>query len=118
MFKDIILGFVGLIVAISIVSSCSNKSGNTDPDQATMASIQCESFVKDQLKAPASADFPSIADHIYKVGDNGYRIESHVDAQNSFGANLRSNYTCEIQWNGKDSADISNWTLANLQIEQ
>ena len=57
--------------------------------------------VKKQLKSPKSADFPW-NDAEYKItyqgkSDDGlyeYTVESYVDAKNSFGAEIRSEYTC------------------------
>lgn len=59
--------------------------------------------VKKQLKSPKSADFPW-NDAEYKITYKGksndglyeYTVESYVDAENSFGAEIRSEYTCVI----------------------
>lgn len=49
--------------------------------------------VKQLLKSPKSADFPSYTSWNY--GENDYYIvmQSYVDAQNSFGAEIRSDFT-------------------------
>lgn len=61
----------------------------------------CQEFVKDRLKAPSTAEFPWSFDD-YQTNrlvthENAYNIEGHVDSQNSFGAMLRSRFTCKIQ---------------------
>jgi hypothetical protein len=38
-----------------------------------------------------------------------YTVRGYVDAENSFGASIRSQYTCEIHGNGN-----GNWTLVSL----
>lgn len=50
--------------------------------------------VKQLLKAPKSADFPSITNG-WSFGRNQYyvAVQSYVDAQNSFGAQIRSEFT-------------------------
>lgn len=55
---------------------------------------QTEETVKQLLKSPKSADFPSITDG-WNFGCNQYyvAVQSYVDAQNSFGAELRSEFT-------------------------
>ena len=66
-----------------------------------IANVQEE--VKKQLKSPKSADFPW-NDAEYKITYKGksndglyeYTVESYVDAENSFGAEIRSEYTCVI----------------------
>ena len=66
-----------------------------------IANVQEE--VKKQLKSPKSADFPWGFDE-YNItyqgeSDDGlymYSVESYVDAENSFGAEIRSEYMCMI----------------------
>lgn len=58
-------------------------------------------LVKSNLKSPSSAKFPSYlweGDQI-SMGRNGdyVVVQSYVDADNSFGANIRSEYTVEFQ---------------------
>jgi hypothetical protein len=49
--------------------------------------------VKSLLKAPKSADFPNITE--WAIGSNPFyvAVQSYVDAQNSFGAEVRSDFT-------------------------
>ena len=70
--------------------------------QATIiANVQEE--VKKQLKSPKSADFPWGFNE-YNITYQGesedglymYSVESYVDAENSFGAEIRSEYMCMI----------------------
>ena len=66
-----------------------------------IANVQEE--VKKQLKSPKSADFPWGFDE-YNITYQGesedglymYSVESYVDAENSFGAEIRSEYMCMI----------------------
>ena len=66
-----------------------------------IANVQEE--VKKQLKSPKSADFPWGFDE-YNItyqgeSDDGlymYSVESYVDAENAFGAEIRSEYMCMI----------------------
>lgn len=53
--------------------------------------------VESMLKAPKTADFPTSSHwKITPLGDDKYRTISYVDAENSFGAQIRSNFICEI----------------------
>ena len=48
-------------------------------------------------KAPATADFASYSDSaVVNKGDGTYIVVSYVDAQNSFGAKIRTRYTCTV----------------------
>ena len=66
-----------------------------------IANVQEE--VKKQLMSPKSADFPWGFDE-YNITYQGesedglymYSVESYVDAENAFGAEIRSEYTCMI----------------------
>ena len=54
---------------------------------------QCEEFAKQRLKAPSTASFDLEA-----TGSGpSYTVTGTVDAENSFGAKMRSNITCKIR---------------------
>lgn len=80
-----------------------------------MAYIMMESFVKQRLKAPGDAEFPGVFDgieqHVTSLGDQQYRINSYVDAQNSFGAKLRVSFVGEIQQTSEEE-----WQLLSLRL--
>lgn len=63
--------------------------------------IKSEELIKKLLKSPTSAKFPSITN--WKIGKmNGETvIQSYVDADNSFGANLRSEFQIIINKNNE-----------------
>jgi hypothetical protein len=62
------------------------------------AKIMCHVSVKENLKAPSSADFQSYADDDVEYTGNGmFHVQTKVDAVNSFGAKLRSKFGCEVQ---------------------
>jgi len=60
----------------------------------------CSEFVKDRLKAPASADFAEYgaADTAVTKTGKTYTVLGFVDAENSFGANIRTTYTCKVRY--------------------
>ncbi|MEX2363113.1 MAG: hypothetical protein WD597_05795, partial [Balneolaceae bacterium] len=69
----------------------------SEKDNKSMAYYMCEQWVKQRLKSPKTADFPSVFegkfDNIFKDGAE-YQIWSYVDSENSFGATLRTGFTC------------------------
>lgn len=102
----------------------------TDPDEPSTgaspsrASIMCKNIVESQLVAPSTAKFANYNEQkIWTLGkesgkyDNAYRVRSYVDAQNSFGAKIRTFYTCDISYDGGEWTDLRNWTLLDLIIE-
>lgn len=78
----------------------------------TMAAIMCEEFVTDRLLAPSTADFPR-AESIAPLGNKQYRVASYVDAQNGFGAQIRTYWICDIR---QDPANDDLWLLDDLAM--
>ncbi len=66
---------------------------------ASMAQIMAQNFVKRDLKAPRSASFSR--SNVESGKDCTFRVTGAVDAQNSFGAMLRTNYSITLQYNAK-----------------
>jgi hypothetical protein len=50
---------------------------------------------------------------MYHVSGNQYRLTSHVDSQNSFGAMLRSKFVCTATETSKD-----NWRVDSVLLER
>ena len=69
-------------------------------------------FVKRRLKSPATADFPGyrkVTVYPIKGAVDRYGIRGYADSQNGFGANIRTQYVCELQYMGG-----GNWRVTNL----
>lgn len=80
-------------------------------DKST-AQYACENFVKNNLKSPSTAAFPPITEmQIESDINNIWTVNSYVDAQNSFSAMIRSQFSCQIKIEG------ANAKLLNLRIE-
>lgn len=84
-------------------------------EDPTMAYLMMEDFVKKRLKAPKTAEFPSVwsgrQDHVTYLGSQRYRIVSYVDAQNSFGALIRNNFVGEVEQISEDR-----WSLISFEF--
>lgn len=96
-------------------SNSSNSSSTTSkqPDKFD-AYVMSQLFVKDALKAPSTAKFPVYSeDMVVDGGDGSFIVSAYVDAQNSFGAMMRSNYVCIMQY---DKA-TDEWALKGLDIK-
>lgn len=79
-----------------------NDSSVSDDEKGTCWAL-AKDVVKQNLKSPSSAKFPfsyvSEGVSITKSG-NTYTVQAWVDAENSFGANLRSNFTVTMEKRG------------------
>lgn len=64
-------------------------------------SYVAEEIVKQRLRAPATADFPSSPDQWRITKEDGMvRVRSYVDAQNAFGATLRNTFDIILSCDG------------------
>jgi hypothetical protein len=55
---------------------------------------------------------------VKKTGSRSFRVISYVDAQNSFGAKIRTRFLCELTYKGGEWADKNNWILDKLAFDQ
>jgi hypothetical protein len=103
-------GCLTVVVVLAILGSLSGKGGSSsasperDQNSAVAAWTMCEEFVKRQLRAPATADFPWGYDQFTRrESDSVWVVTSYVDAQNAFGAKIRNNFVCRVRWTGGDN---------------
>jgi len=88
------------------------NGGKSKPDNIS-AFVMSKEFVKEQLRAPSTADFPWYEkSFVTDLGGGRFRVSAYVDAQNSFGAKLRSNYTCVL-----GSTDGDTWIVESINID-
>jgi len=67
----------------------------------------CQIAIEDNLKAPSTAKFQRYSpEEIDRLSEFSYRLYMYVDAQNSFGAMIRSQFICEITF----SEDMETYT--------
>lgn len=116
--KRFFIGLLALIVIGGIYSATKGGSGDSSDedapgsdDQKTMAMVMCEEFVDRTLKAPGTAEYGGLSDATitYEAAAETYTVRNYVDAENSFGAMLRSNFVCEVKDAGNDE-----WELVDL----
>ena len=64
----------------------------------------CKEKVTNLLKAPSTASFPWYDESNVEKRERvpGYVVKGYVDAQNSFGANLRAHWICTAETLGND----------------
>jgi hypothetical protein len=92
------------------------KTPLTDEEIAGPIGV-CQEFVKDQLQAPSTAEFPWSFDdyHVNRLiaPENFYNVEGHFDAQNTFGAMIRAGFGCKVENVGNER-----WRLINADIRE
>ena len=114
--------FVIIILFLFYVGSLSSggeTSGYATPTKID-AWVMAKQYVRENLKSPGSADFGSLfSDYqdpdavVTDLGDGRFRIVAWVDAQNAFGAKVRTYFICEIEHLGNDR-----WRLISLDFTE
>jgi predicted SAM-dependent methyltransferase len=78
-----------------------------------------KAFVTDSLKQPGTANFPkSKFESKIDTASNQYQVSSIVDAQDSSGRIVKSNWNIKLSYTGGDWADKKSWKLESLNIAQ
>lgn len=68
---------------------------------STAAYVMSQAFVKEQLKAPATAQFPGFSSvQTNYLGKCRHLVRAYVDSENSFSALLRTRYVATVRYNG------------------
>jgi len=102
---------LSLLVFLCVLGVGSCDSGSSGPDEFGAFYIS-KQFVEKRLKAPSTADFCSYSDAtVTDLGGGRFKVIAYVDAQNSFGAKIRTNYTCVVK-----STDGDTWSLESINI--
>ena len=97
-----------MIIFAAIYSDRYNSSSSSSSSYSTdkfLAYNYAEGFIKQKLKSPSTAKFPGISEkdqHTTYLGSEKYKIESWVDSQNSFGATIRTKFSCIIIFEGNE----------------
>ena len=91
---SVIVLFFGCIIALLVNGGGSGGLSGSD------ALTYCEKNVKEKLKAPSTAKFHWDQPVATLIQDQAYIVSGTVDAENGFGAMLRSSISCSVSLNG------------------
>ena len=115
-----LIGGICFILIIIGSGAFNSPLGSSSPKPENYAIPVGWEFVRAGLKSPTTADFGRISTH-QKYSIEGkpdtWEVRGHVDSQNSFGAMIRSNYTCQVEYVSGDASYVANWKLLDLKIE-
>lgn len=105
---------IALIPVLGFILAGCGARDVTKGGQEVAAFVMCQDPVQNRLRAPSTAKFPTTSDSGVRsvhAGDGRYLVDGYVDAQNGFGAMLRTTWACEIKENANQS-----WSLLNLTV--
>jgi hypothetical protein len=93
-------------------TSQNSDSQTGDSGSPTMAYIMAEDFIRKQLKAPSTSEFPSQVWNkedvsIVSLASGEFKVNGWADAQNAFGAKLRSNWACTLKKISPDTWQVT-----------
>ena len=71
------------------------------PCRGEDVSVAVETYVKQHLKSPSTADFPWYSDEFLSRDGNRYTYVSYVDSQNGFGATTRTYFKAWVHCTGQ-----------------
>lgn len=80
----------------------------------TQAWVICQEFVKAQLRSPSSAEFPWLSPrYVTELNSTTFEVNAYVDADNLFGAALRTDFYCRVSLEGS-----TDWQLEELRFDE
>ena len=106
------LGCLSLVVVVAIIAGVLAALGGNSSDSPDKieAWVVAQQFVEGELRSPGSADYGSVWGGDYQdpdvvvtdLGNDEFRVSAWVDAENAFGAKIRSYFVCELKYIGDD----------------
>jgi len=103
-----------LLALVMCVPDSPEEKDRKSCNDSTMAYIMTQGFVEKRLRAPSTAKFPSHYEiKTVLLGNCRHDVTAYVDAQNGFGAMIRTPYHAVIKYNGNDM-----WQIESLQMSE
>lgn len=101
---------LGGVVWVAYLASQIETGGTATPE---IACRRAHEYAKGYLRAPATAEFPGLLGSGCSARKEGdvWTVRSWVDAENGFGAKIRTHFTAKVRQAG------SVWSLVNLQVD-
>lgn len=110
--KNLRVGCLAIFVLLIAFVAWIAFGDHTSKPDGLGAFIASQNFVKQELKAPSTAKFPTYDESMAVTNDGKrFKITSHVDAKNSFGATVRTRYICIVTHLKGDE-----WQLDTVQL--
>ncbi len=112
-FSAAIIFFISSLSKMSNRASSSGTSSSKDQfgHSEAYAKFTAEDIVKRELKSPSTAKFCSTRDATITRSGNTWTVSGWVDAQNSFGATIRNNFTVKFTFTQGDSYTVDSCSI-------
>lgn len=96
----VVIANVILWPAVIIIVLFSQGDSEIDPERS--AYTMAKTVISERLKAPSTAEFQPYDDDVVVSNGELYQVTMWVDAENSFGAMLRTTFVLQIKYDGED----------------
>ena len=83
----------------------------TGPTQSD-AIAEAQAHISELLLSPSTATFASDS-KVKRIGKNGYEVNTHVDSQNAFGAEVRSKWVVRLEYDASGKCKILDAAFEN-----
>jgi len=114
MWRSLIMP-IGLLLVVACVDSPEAQARRAESEARVATVVLCEDTMTSKLRAPATADYPF--GHVATVrtmSPGRYGLASYVDAQNGFGAQVRTRFICEVEGIGDQ---LSGYRVVAFRVE-
>jgi len=101
-----LMAILGGLIVTALITGVANEPG---PTEAERACAMAREFVKERLKAPATASFSECTS--WQEPGGGWEVKGYVDSENSFGVKLRAPFFVRLS-----HAEGNEWTASNTQV--
>jgi len=110
---------LGIVISIStheqLTRTPEQRAADTAKSDEQKLSVAAQGRAKDfvlkYLKSPKTADFPFLDWKVTPLGDSRFSVTSYVDSQNSFGANIRTDFNVILRYKGGPTYLLQNWKI-------
>jgi hypothetical protein len=118
---------VTVILSGFVLAAIERNDQNTPAQIAARAEARCDSeaqkiaayvmsqqYVKTTLRSPSTAQFGWYGDRnvVRHLGNCEYNVQGYVDAQNGFGAMIRSEFTVRLRETNRET-----WTVVSVSAK-
>jgi len=99
-----LLTMVLVLCIIGMATGCKSSEQSADDLRYGNMKNIVETYVSGQLRSPSTAKFDNnlLEDNITELGGNRYQYNGYVDAENGFGADVRTYFTLTARDEGND----------------
>lgn len=99
MIVKTVVGILAVIGLLAFLGQVAKRSRTPSAPNPSHMRVYCEEAILPRLKTPKTAEFSRGSETSVQEVSPGsaYRLVGHFDAQNSFGAMIRTRYRCDVQ---------------------